>query len=74
VFGSASQAVRITREELWVTPILRKAILRPEFEATDTLHLTSANSFESSKIIQIFDADGNLLFTACERRTGTRFE
>jgi hypothetical protein len=43
-------------------------------EATDTLHLTSANSFESSNIIQIFDADGNLLFTACERRTGTRFE
>ena len=33
-------------------------------EATDTLHLTSANSFESSNTIQIFDADGNLIFTA----------
>jgi hypothetical protein len=43
-------------------------------EATDTLHLTSDNSFESSNIIQIFDADGHLRFTACERRTGTRFE
>ena len=43
-------------------------------EVTDTLHLTSANSFESSAIIQIFDADGNLVFTACARKTGTRFE
>ena len=43
-------------------------------EATDTLHLTSANSFESSNIIQIFDADGNLVFTACGRADGTRFE
>jgi hypothetical protein len=43
-------------------------------EITDTLHLTSANSFEGSATIQIFDADGNLVFTACARRTGTRFE
>jgi hypothetical protein len=43
-------------------------------EITDTLHLTSANSFEGSVTIQIFDADGNLVFTACGRRTGTRFE
>jgi hypothetical protein len=43
-------------------------------EVTDTLHLTSANSFESSSIIQIFDADGNLIFTACATSTATRFE
>ena len=43
-------------------------------EITRTLHLTSANSFESSSIVQIFDADGNLVFTACERGTATRFE
>jgi len=41
---------------------------------TETLHLTSANSFEGSATIQIFDADGNLVFTACATRTGTRFE
>jgi hypothetical protein len=43
-------------------------------EFTETLHLTSANSFEGSATIQIFDADGNLVFTACARRTATRFE
>jgi hypothetical protein len=43
-------------------------------EITEALHLTSANSFESTATIQIFDADGNLVFTACARRTGTRFE
>ena len=43
-------------------------------EVTDTLHLTSANSFESSSIIQIFDADGNLLFTESATSTATRFE
>jgi hypothetical protein len=43
-------------------------------EITRTLHLTSANSFESSSIVQIFDADGNLVFTACERGTGERFQ
>ena len=43
-------------------------------EFTDTLHLTSANSFEGSATIQIFDADGNLVVTVCARRTGTRFE
>jgi len=43
-------------------------------EITETLHLTSANSFEGSATIQIFDADGNLVFTACARRTATRFE
>jgi hypothetical protein len=41
---------------------------------TETLHLTSANSFEGSATIQIFDADGNLVVTVCARRTGTRFE
>jgi len=30
-------------------------------EITDTLHLTSADSFEGSATIQIFDADGNLM-------------
>ena len=43
-------------------------------EVTDTLHLTSANSFESSATVQIFDADGNLVFTACTTSTGTRFQ
>jgi len=43
-------------------------------EVTDTLHLTSANSFESSSIIQGFDADGNLLFTEYATSTATRFE
>lgn len=43
-------------------------------EITGTLHLTSASNFEGSATIQIFDADGNLVFTACARRTGTRFE
>jgi hypothetical protein len=43
-------------------------------EITETLHLTSANSFEGSATIQIFDADGNLVVTVCARRTGTRFE
>jgi hypothetical protein len=43
-------------------------------EITEALHLTSANSFESSATIQIFDADGNLVFTACARRTGERFQ
>jgi hypothetical protein len=43
-------------------------------EITATLHLTRANSFEGNVTIQIFDADGNLVFTACATRTGTRFE
>jgi hypothetical protein len=43
-------------------------------EITDTRHLTSANSFESSVTVQFFDADGNLVFTGCARETGTRFE
>jgi len=43
-------------------------------EATTTVHLTSANSFEYSATIQFFDADGNLVFTGCFRATGTRFE
>ena len=43
-------------------------------EVTDTLHLTSANSYESSATVRIFDADGNLVFTACTTSTGTRFE
>ena len=43
-------------------------------EITNALHLTSANSLESTATIQIFDADGNLVFTACGRRTAERFQ
>jgi len=41
---------------------------------TANVHLTSANSFTYSATIQIFDADGNLIFTAYGRTTGTRFQ
>jgi hypothetical protein len=41
---------------------------------TANVHLTTADSFTYTATIQIFDADGNLLFTACGRATGTRFE
>jgi hypothetical protein len=41
---------------------------------TANAHLTDANNFTYSATIQIFDADGNLIFTACGRSTGTRFE
>ena len=51
-----------------------EGVFEARVEITRTLHLTSANSFEESSIVQIFDADGNLVFTACARRTGTRFE
>ncbi len=51
-----------------------EGVFEGRVEITRRLHLTSANSFESSSIVQIFDADGNLVFTACERGTGTRFE
>jgi hypothetical protein len=43
-------------------------------EATGTLQLTTSDSFTYTSTIQIFDADGNLIFTACGRATGTRFE
>ncbi len=43
-------------------------------EITGTLQLTTADSFTYTATIQIFDADGNLVFTACGRATGTRFE
>jgi hypothetical protein len=33
-----------------------------------------ANGFIYSATIEIFDADGNLIFTACGRWTGTRFK
>jgi hypothetical protein len=39
-----------------------------------TVHLTDANSLSYTSTIEIFDADGNLLFTLCGRATGTRFE
>src|SRR5438874_5595929 len=41
---------------------------------TANVHLTSANSFTYSARIQFFDAEGNLVFSACGRATGTRFE
>ena len=74
VFGSASQAVRITRSELWLTAIPRKAILTAELKLPTTVHLTTADSFDYSATVQFFDADGNLVFTGCFRATGTRFE
>ena len=43
-------------------------------EITGTLQLTTAESFTYTATIQIFDADGNLVFTACGRADGTRFE
>jgi hypothetical protein len=43
-------------------------------EITVALRLTTANNFEGSDTIQIFDADGNLIFTECGRSTGTRFQ
>jgi len=41
---------------------------------TANVHLTDANSWTYSATIEIFDADGNLIFTACGRGTATRFE
>jgi len=41
---------------------------------TATVHLTDANSWTYSATIEIFDADGNLIFTACGRGTGRRFQ
>jgi hypothetical protein len=43
-------------------------------EATETLHLTSANSFTATGTVQIFDAEGNLIITICATSTGMRFE
>ena len=41
---------------------------------TASVHLDSANSWTYSATIEIFDADGNLIFTACGRGTATRFQ
>ncbi len=38
------------------------------------VHLADANSLTYSSTIEIYDADGNLLFTACGRAIGTRFQ
>ena len=43
-------------------------------EATEAIQLTTADSFTSTGTVQIFDADGNLLFTICATSTATRFE
>ena len=74
MFGSASQAVRITWSELWLTAIPRKAILTAELKLPTRYISPAPNSFEYSATIQFFDADGNLVFTGCFRATGTRFE
>jgi hypothetical protein len=44
------------------------------FVITSTVHLDTSNSWTYNASIEIFDADGNLLFTACGRGTATRFE
>jgi hypothetical protein len=38
------------------------------------VYLTDANTLSYISTIEIYDADGNLLFTACGRATGTRFQ
>jgi hypothetical protein len=43
-------------------------------EGTGAVQLTSANSFTYTATIRFFNAGGTLLFTACGRATGTRFE
>jgi hypothetical protein len=43
-------------------------------EATEAIQLTTADSFTGTGTVQIFDADGNLLFTFCGHEEGTRFE
>jgi hypothetical protein len=44
------------------------------FVITASVHLDTANSWTYSATIEIFDADGNLIFTACGRGSATRFE
>ena len=73
VFGSASQAVIITRTELWLR-YTAEGDFDGRGEATEAIQLTTADSFTSTGTVQIFDADGNQLFTGCARATGTRFE
>jgi hypothetical protein len=41
---------------------------------TATGQLTSANTFTYTATIQVYDPNGNLLFTRCGRATATRFE
>jgi hypothetical protein len=44
------------------------------FVITASVHLDTANSFTYSATVEIYDADGNLIFTACGRGPGARFE
>jgi hypothetical protein len=44
------------------------------FVITAMVHLDTTNSWTYNASIEIFDADGNLIFTACGRGTATRFE
>ena len=41
---------------------------------TANVHLTSANSFSANATIEVYDADGNLLFSFCGHSEGTRFQ
>jgi hypothetical protein len=41
---------------------------------TASVHLTSPTTFAYTATIQLFDPDGNLLFTLCGRADGERFQ
>jgi S-methylmethionine-dependent homocysteine/selenocysteine methylase len=41
---------------------------------TANVHLNSANSFSYNATIEVYDADGNLLFSFCGHSEGTRFQ
>jgi hypothetical protein len=43
-------------------------------EVTGAVQLTDANSFTSNNTIRFFNAGGTLLFTACAKATGARFQ
>jgi hypothetical protein len=43
-------------------------------EITATITLATANTFTADTTVDVFDADGNLLFSFCGKWTGTRFE
>ena len=53
--------------------MMKTASLR-SFVITATVHLDTANSWTYNASIEIFDAEGNLIFTARGRGTATRFE
>jgi len=51
-----------------------EGVFEARVEATQALQLTTVDSFTSTGTVQIFDADGNLLFTFCGHSEGTRFQ